>query len=153
MQPNNNGSFFSATPPAPKGSESGPAKQSEDFSVPHNGEKILSENQGSQCEISTADSVGPPKIQRHVHGCYHSVVHWVIPDEIELDNKETYDFGDKWGILYIVNKKTGEIIELANCYEEESDFKRCQELQIRSIVWKDEYSDEEEVEEDHQLQE
>ncbi len=146
MQPINIASFFFAQPPARKGSESGPAKQSEDFSVPYNGEKILSENQGSQCEISTADSVGPPKMQTQVHGCYHSVVHWVIPDEIDLDDKETYDFGDVWGILYIFNKKTGETIELANFYEEESDLKRCQELHISTTG---EYSDEEEVEEVH----
>jgi hypothetical protein len=51
--------FFKPKNLASEGSESGPAKQPEDFSVPHNAEKIGSEIQGSQCEISTADSLGP----------------------------------------------------------------------------------------------
>jgi hypothetical protein len=127
--------FFKPKNLASEGSESGPAKQPEDFSVPHNAEKIGSEIQGSQCEISTADSVGPPNKRNEVHGCYHHQVQWVIPDEIDLDDKETYEYCDRWGILYIRNKKTGKTIELANCFEMESDFKRCDELQLVEVSW------------------
>jgi hypothetical protein len=145
MQPINIASFFFAQPPARKGSESGPAEQHEDFPVPHNGEKIAAENKGSQCEIAPAVSVGPPKkplkmqkkpkktlkMQTQVHGCYRKhLLSWIIPDEIDLDDKETYDFGDVWGILYIFNKKTGETIEIADSFELKPHLKRCQKLEL-----------------------
>lgn len=66
-----------------------------------------------------------------VRGVNTREIFWKIPAEIDLDDQETYEYGDKWGTLYITNKKTGQEWELEAKGGEE-DFKRCDETHIES---------------------
>lgn len=66
-----------------------------------------------------------------VRGVNIRELYWRIPAEIDLDDQETYEYGDKWGTLYITNKKTGQEWELEAKGGEE-DFKRCVETHIES---------------------
>nr|WPF46626.1 MAG: hypothetical protein [Lake Baikal virophage 7] len=66
-----------------------------------------------------------------VRGVNTRELFWAIPAEIDLDDQETYEYGDKWGTLYITNKKTGQEWELEAKGGEE-DFKRCDETHIES---------------------
>ena len=43
---------------------------------------------------------------------YRNTLEFEIPKGIDLEDKETYSYHDKWGTLYIKNLKTGEEIEL-----------------------------------------
>ena len=66
-----------------------------------------------------------------VRGVNTRELYWKIPAEIDLDDQETYEYGDKWGTLYITNKKTGQEWELEAKGGDE-DFKRCDETHIES---------------------
>lgn len=66
-----------------------------------------------------------------VRGVNTRELYWKIPAEIDLEDQETYEYGDKWGTLYITNKKTGQEWELEGKGGEE-DFKRCDETHIES---------------------
>jgi len=50
--------------------------------------------------------------QQIVYLHYRNTVEFEIPKGIDLEDKETYSYHDKWGTLYIKNLKTGEEIEL-----------------------------------------
>jgi hypothetical protein len=47
-----------------------------------------------------------------VRGTYHMDITWKIPEGIDLDDKETYEYHDRWGTLYIDNIKTGERVAM-----------------------------------------
>jgi hypothetical protein len=59
-----------------------------------------------------------------VRGYYSTELIWKVPDGIDLEDEETYEYFDKWGTLLIRNKKTGQEwkIELhsSHCYDETS---------------------------------
>ena len=82
-----------------------------------------------------------------VRGEYTNEIVWKVPAGIDLADTETYSFGDKWGILYITNKKTGQEWEIEASNEIESDHKRAENLRISE---KDdgEFSEDEEEEEE-----
>ena len=65
-----------------------------------------------------------------VRGEYTNEIEWKVPEGIDLTDKETYEYGDKWGILYITNKKTGQEWEIEAWREFEHDHKRAENLQI-----------------------
>lgn len=65
-----------------------------------------------------------------VRGYFSTEFTWRVPDGINLRDTETYEFGDKWGVLYISNLKTGEEIQVETYDESESDFKRAHDLEI-----------------------
>jgi len=50
--------------------------------------------------------------QQIVYLHYRNTLEFEIPKGIDLEDKETYSYHDKWGTLYIKNLKTGEEIEL-----------------------------------------
>jgi len=54
---------------------------------------------------------------------------WKVPAGINLRDTDTYEFGDKWGTLYISNKITGEDIEIDD-KDEEDDWKRAHTLEV-----------------------
>ena len=54
---------------------------------------------------------------------------WKVPAGINLRDTDTYEFGDKWGCLYISNKITGEEFEIED-RDEEDDFKRAHTLEV-----------------------
>jgi hypothetical protein len=54
---------------------------------------------------------------------------WKVPAGINLRDTDTYEFGDKWGTLYISNKITGEEFEIDD-KDEEDDFKRAHTLEV-----------------------
>lgn len=65
-----------------------------------------------------------------VRGYFSTEFTWRVPDGINLRDTETYEFGDKWGVLYISNLKTGEEIQIESYDESEGDFKRAHDLEI-----------------------
>jgi len=91
----------------------------------------------------------PKKVTRPrfaVRGVNTREIYWKIPAEIDLEDTETYEMGDKWGTLYITNKKTGQEWEIEG-FDGDNDFKRCDETHIESyeeFAWL--WSDEEEAE-------
>lgn len=54
---------------------------------------------------------------------------WKVPAGINLRDTDTYEFGDKWGCLYISNKITGEEFQIED-RDEEDDFKRAHTLEV-----------------------
>jgi hypothetical protein len=69
-------------------------------------------------------------IVKIVRGSYVQDIEWKVPAGIDLTDTETYSFGDKWGILYITNKKTGQEWEIDAYHESEPDKKRADELHL-----------------------
>lgn len=74
----------------------------------------------------------PEKTRRVVRGSYTTEIYWKIPEGMDLDDEETYQYGDKWGTLYITNKKTGEELEIEG-ETIESDQKRCDEMEYQEL--------------------
>jgi hypothetical protein len=67
-----------------------------------------------------------------VTGNYTVSFNWIVPAGIDLNDTETYNYSDKWGVLYIYNKKTDETIEVEKdseetCYKyaRDIDFHEC----------------------------
>ncbi len=65
-----------------------------------------------------------------VTGSYTTYITWKVPAGIDLEDKDTYDFGDIWGVLYIFNKKTGEKVEITDSETCEGDQKRSKHLEV-----------------------
>jgi hypothetical protein len=65
-----------------------------------------------------------------VRGTYSNDIVWKVPTGIDLTDKDTYTFADKWGILYIKNNKTGEEWEIEEYEQTEHDHKRAENLHI-----------------------
>lgn len=72
------------------------------------------------------------KTRRVVMGQYTTEIYWKIPEGMDLDDEETYQYGDKWGRLYITNKKTGEELEIEG-ETIESDQKRCDHMEYQEL--------------------
>lgn len=64
-----------------------------------------------------------------VRGHFNVEFVWKVPAGINLRDTETYEFGDKWGVLYIENMKTGEKWDIEE-KDEEDDFKRAYDLEV-----------------------
>lgn len=64
-----------------------------------------------------------------VRGHFNVEFIWKVPAGINLRDTETYEFGDKWGVLYIENMKTGEKWDIEE-KDEEDDFKRAYDLEV-----------------------
>lgn len=47
-----------------------------------------------------------------VAGCYSGDAEWFVPDGIDLEDEETYEYWIRWGTLYIKNKITGDTIHV-----------------------------------------
>jgi hypothetical protein len=77
-------------------------------------------------EEEEEDKKKPAKV---VRGSYCSEIVWKIPEGIDLTDKETYQYEDVWGVLWITNKKTGEIIQVEGDMFEH-DQKRCDKLEL-----------------------
>lgn len=96
------------------------------------------------------------KTRRVVMGQYTTEIYWKIPEGMDLDDEETYQYGDKWGRLYITNKKTGEELEIEG-ETIESDQKRCDHMEYQELdrkqfefvfgddAWSEEEEEEKEV--------
>ena len=65
-----------------------------------------------------------------LRGEYTDYVEWKVPAGIDLEDTETYEYGDKWGILYITNKKTGQEWEIQASRESEHDHKRAENVHL-----------------------
>ena len=63
-----------------------------------------------------------------VRGTYTTEIYWNIPSGMDLDDFDTFEYGDKWGILYITNKKTGEEWKIEGTTRP-NDQKRCDEME------------------------
>jgi hypothetical protein len=66
---------------------------------------------------------------------------WKVPTGIDLNDTETYDFGDKWGVLYIQNKNTGETIKIIKSFKLEQDFKHSNDLEVLSGADAEDFED------------
>jgi hypothetical protein len=77
-----------------------------------------------------------------VVGCYSTDIKWKVPKGIDLNDKGTYEFWDKYGTLYIRNLKTEVIIEVESYEESAHDHKRAD-----SVCVTDSEDDSEEEEE------
>ena len=64
-----------------------------------------------------------------VVGVYKSLIIWKIPNGIDLNDLDTYEYGDKWNTLYITYKKTGEEWKIKGT-SFEHDYKRANELKV-----------------------
>lgn len=64
-----------------------------------------------------------------VRGYFTTEYTWKVPAGINLRDTHTYEFGDKWGTLYISNTLTGEDFEIED-HEESDDFKRAYDLEV-----------------------
>jgi len=65
-----------------------------------------------------------------VRASYTTYITWKIPAGIDLEDKETYGFADKWGTLYIWNKKTGEEFKIKDGETWDHDQKRSDHLEV-----------------------
>ena len=65
-----------------------------------------------------------------VSGTYTVILNWIVPAGIDLNDTETYEYSDKWGVLQIHNKKTGDIIDVEKQSEDECDYKYARDLDI-----------------------
>lgn len=84
-----------------------------------------------------------------VRGEYTNEIVWKVPAGIDLADTETYEYGDRWGVLYITNKKTGQEWEIEASRESEHDHKRAEHLHI-SEAYDGEFSEEEEEEQEEE---
>jgi hypothetical protein len=73
----------------------------------------------------------PEGTRQIVKGYFSTEFVWRVPKGINLHDEETYEFGDKWGVLYISNKKTKEQHEVS-AYDDggSDDFKRAHDLEV-----------------------
>ena len=62
-------------------------------------------------------------------------------DALKSGASETYDFGDKWGVLYIQNKNTGETIKIIKSFKLEQDFKHSNDLEVLSGADAEDFED------------
>lgn len=81
-----------------------------------------------------------------VRGEYTNYIEWKVPAGIDLEDESTYQYGDRWGILYITNKKTGQEWKIEAYRESKSDEKRAEHLHISDGEDDDSDDEEEEVE-------
>lgn len=65
-----------------------------------------------------------PKKFQIVRGTFSTDIKWRVPEGIDLKDKETYEYEDKYGTLWIRNKNTGEEYEIESYAETEHDYKR-----------------------------
>ena len=59
-----------------------------------------------------------------MRGTFSTDIKWKVPEGIDLNDKETYEFGDKYGTLWINNLKTGATYEVEAYEETQHDYKR-----------------------------
>lgn len=64
-----------------------------------------------------------------VRGYFNVEYTWKVPAGINLRDTDTFEFGDKWGTLYISNKITGEEFQIDD-HDENDDFKRAHDLEV-----------------------
>jgi hypothetical protein len=65
-----------------------------------------------------------------IRGEYTDYVEWKVPAGIDLEDTETYEYEDRWGVLYITNKKTGQKWEIEAHRESEHDHKRAENVYL-----------------------
>jgi hypothetical protein len=63
-----------------------------------------------------------------VIGVYTTELCWNIHSGINLYDTDTYEYCDKYGTLYITNKKTGQEYEIFYHYERNDDLKHSNRL-------------------------
>ncbi len=82
-----------------------------------------------------------------VIGTYTNLIYWNIPKSIDLNDKETYRYYDKYGTLYITNIKTGKKWEIKGqlC---EGDYKRCDNLEYEEHTDNEDDSDDDDNEDE-----
>lgn len=67
-----------------------------------------------------------------VTGNYTVSFNWIVPAGIDLNDTETYNYWDKWGVLYIKNEKTGEIVEVEKDGEIETCYKYARDIDLHT---------------------
>ncbi len=80
-------------------------------------------------EIPAFEPLHKDATHQVVRGYFGVEFVWKVPAGINLRDTDTYEFGDKWGVLYISNKITGEDIEIEE-KDEEDDWKRAHTLEV-----------------------
>jgi len=67
--------------------------------------------------------------QQRLRGSYTQEYHWKVPKGIDLNDEETYEYFNRWDVLFIKNKKTGVEIQIES-FISGGDGKRAEQFDV-----------------------